>query len=128
MIPLEKGRGVWIAPVIVNQRHYARFLVDTGASVTLVGPALAERAGIRPDWRHAPLELHTPAGLTMGPSATASIRLGEGELRDAPVVIHDPGPGVDGILGNTVLGQYTITVDAEHSLLRLRPIESVGRR
>jgi hypothetical protein len=54
-----------------------------------------------------------------------SIGVGDTEIRDPQVVIHDPGSGVDGILGNTFLNQYVVTVDAERSALRLRP---AGRR
>jgi hypothetical protein len=48
-----------------------------------------------------------------------SLRVGDLELREAPVVIHDPGQGVDGILGNTFLARYRITVDADRRQLHL---------
>jgi hypothetical protein len=46
--------------------------------------------------------------------------VGDLEMRDAPVVIHDPGSGFDGILGNTFLGRYRVTVDADRRQLQLR--------
>ena len=51
-----------------------------------------------------------------------SLRVGDLELRDAPVVLHDPGPGLDGILGNTFLSRYQVTVDADRRQLHLRPL------
>ena len=120
-VPLEHGLGVWTAQVVVNDNHLARFLVDTGSSVTVVSPRLAAAAGIAGTAGGSPVELHTLGGRTVGPSATAaSLRVGDLEVRDAPVVLHDPGPGFDGILGNTFLGRYRVTVDADRRQLQLR--------
>ena len=70
-----------------------------------------------------PVELQTLGGRTAGsPAIVGSLRVGDLELRDAPVVLHDPGPGLDGILGNTFLSRYQVTVDADRRQLHLRPI------
>jgi len=50
---------------------------------------------------------------------SASLKVGSAELHDVPVVLHDPGPGIDGILGNTVLRRYRVTVDGDRRLLHL---------
>jgi hypothetical protein len=49
-----------------------------------------------------------------------SVKVGDAVLRDVPVVLHDPGPGVDGILGNTFLSHYVVSVDADRRQLGLR--------
>ena len=54
----------------------------------------------------------------------ASLRVGVAEARDLPVVIHDPGPGLDGILGNTFLGRYNVSIDADRRQLRLTPFSA----
>ena len=119
-VPLEHGLGVWIAPVVLNGGHTARFLVDTGSSVTVLAPQVAARLGVVGGHGASPVELHTLGGRTTGPSAVlASLRVGDLELRDAPVVIHDPGPGLDGILGNTFLSRYRVSVDADRRQLQL---------
>jgi aspartyl protease family protein len=119
-VALEFSRGVWVASVILNGNRNGRFLVDTGSSVTVVAPAMAESIGLRTDNAQATVELQTLAGLTVGPVATlSSLRLGGAELRDVPVVVHDPGPAVDGILGNTFLNRYRITLDGDRRLLHL---------
>jgi clan AA aspartic protease (TIGR02281 family) len=127
-VPVESSRGVWIAAVTINGTHEGRFLVDTGSSVTIVSPAAA--AVLAPSVRSAGdlMELQTLAGTTVGRRATLrSLALGGVELRDVPVVVHDPGPGLDGILGNTVLGRYRVTLDADRRLLHLRPFDLAER-
>jgi predicted aspartyl protease len=119
-VPLEHGLGVWIARVVLDDVHTARFLVDTGSSVTVVAPRLAAALGLAVTGAR-PVELSTLGGRTAGPAAiVGSLRVGSLELRDAPVVLHDPGPGLDGILGNTFLGRYRVTVDADRRQLQLR--------
>jgi clan AA aspartic protease (TIGR02281 family) len=121
-IPLEAARGVWIAHVTLNGGPTARFLVDTGASVTLVSPLLAKQLALVPQTGAAPTALHTVAGPTTGASTTlASVRLGAAEARNVPAVIHDPGIELDGILGNSFLGRFILTLDADRKLLHLRP-------
>src|SRR5438105_10419316 len=110
VVPLESGLGVWIVPVLVNG-HRGRFLLDTGASVVVVGPALAAAAGLKPVPGREGIELQTLGGRTRGPSAVVeSLEVGNAVLRDVPVVLHEPGPGVDGILGNTFLSHYQVTL------------------
>ena len=119
-VPLEHGLGVWIVQVVLNEARSARFLMDTGSSVTVLSPRVAADLGVAGDGNRAAVELHTLGGRTAGRAATlTSLRVGDLELRDAPVVLHDPGPGLDGILGNTFLDRYSITIDSDRRQLRL---------
>lgn len=118
-VPLEPALGVWITRVVLDGVHTGRFLVDTGSSVTVLSPELAARVGVRAAGT-PPVELQTLGGRTAALSAiVGSLRVGDLELREAPVVVHDPGQGVDGILGNTFLARYRVTVDADRRQLHL---------
>ncbi len=120
-VPVEPARGVWVASVVINRDRQTRFLVDTGSSVTLVSPALAKATGVPVQGTRGTMELQTLGGVTTGPvTSVASIRVGAAEVRDVIVVVHDPGPGIDGILGNTFLSRYRLTLDADRRLLSLR--------
>jgi aspartyl protease family protein len=122
-VPLEPALGVWITPVMLDGAHTGRFLVDTGSSVTVVSPELAARVGIREGAGPGSVELQTLGGRTAGRAAVVrSLRVGDLEMREAPIVVHDPGQGVDGILGNTFLARYRITVDADRRQLHLGPL------
>jgi predicted aspartyl protease len=122
VVLLEQARGVWIVPVLLNGSRPARFLLDTGSSVTLVSPLVGAQALAGPP-SGATVELQTLSGITSGVAGRlVSLSIGGVELRDVPVVLHDPGPGIDGILGNTVLGRYRLTVDADRKLLHLATV------
>ncbi len=120
-VALEPARGVWVVPVLLNGDRPARFLVDTGSSVTILGPALAAGLGLAPTRGGPSVELQTLAGHTTAPTVRiSSIRVGAAELRNVTAVVHDPGPDLDGILGNSFLGRYRVTLDADRHLLHLR--------
>jgi clan AA aspartic protease (TIGR02281 family) len=121
VVGLERRGGGWIAVVVLNGRTRARFLVDTGASITTISPGLAEDLDIRPIRGAARIRLQTANGpISAPPAIIPSLRVGDIEAHDAPAVIHDFGGGLDGILGNTFLARYTITLDADRGVLLLR--------
>ncbi len=125
VVRVEPARGVWIAPVVLNGGQLGRFLVDTGSSVTLVSPRLAQTLRLVPT--RETVDLQTVGGLSRGTATTlASLRLGAAELRNVQVVVHEPGPDLDGILGNSVLSRYRVTLDAARRLLYLEPREAPG--
>jgi clan AA aspartic protease (TIGR02281 family) len=121
-IRLEAANGVWFAEVTLNGTRQARFVVDTGATSCTISPALAEELGITiPD--DAPvIQVVTMNGRTEGRLVSLdSIRVGEIEATDVATVVQPFEPGIDGILGNTFLARYAVTIDARRRLLHLRP-------
>ena len=121
-IPLFRNGGAWLADVTVNDERRARFLVDTGASISVVSPELARTLRIERDPDAPLLKLHTLAGVITAPIATIpSLSVGGLEAVRVKAVIYDIGPGVDGILGNSFLDRYQVTVDAAGGRLLLRP-------
>src|SRR5687767_14948566 len=85
IVPLEEARGVWIVSVVLNGSRPARFLVDTGSSVTLISPTLGTTLGLNDVPSRGSVELQTLSGLTTGSEGRlASLRVGGAELRDVP--------------------------------------------
>jgi clan AA aspartic protease (TIGR02281 family) len=119
-VTLRRIGGNWFAQVRLNNVRTARFLVDTGATTCVISPDLAGALDIRPDRHSSPVPLQTISGLTSGHVVTIpSLRVGEVEAQDVLAVVHDVGPSMDGILGNTFLSRFTVTLDPERGLLRL---------
>jgi aspartyl protease family protein len=121
-IPLSRSHGGWIADVMLNDERRARFLVDTGASISVLSRELARRLGIEADPGTPMIKLHTLAGNVTAPIATIpSLSVGGVEAVSVKAVIYDIGSGLDGILGNTFLDRYQVTVDSARARLILRP-------
>ena len=122
LVPLRRARGNWIADVRLNGSRTARFIVDTGASACVISPELAADLAIRPGPGAEMVPMQVVGGVTTGPRITlASVRVGDAEIENVAAVIHSIGPGIDGLLGNTFLGRYTVTVDPGRGVLILRP-------
>jgi clan AA aspartic protease (TIGR02281 family) len=126
VVSLENGRGVWTVPVVVNGRHQGRFLVDTGSSVIVMSPEFALRVGAK--LRDASsLELDTLGGRTRAPWASVTtIRVGAAEVHNADIVVHNPGNDIDGILGNSFLTRWDVSVDPDRRTMTLRPLQSTS--
>ena len=119
-VTLQRIEGNWFAQVRLNDSRTARFLVDTGASTCVISPGLAAALDIRPDRQAQPVPLQTISGLTRGLVVTIpSLRVGDVEAQDVIAVVHPWGSSMDGILGNTFLSRFTMTLDSDRGLLRL---------
>ena len=94
----------WLTEVVINGAWTGPLLLDTGASVTLISPAVARAAGVTvgPD---TPVGGAGIAGRTRGPIVTlASIQVGEIEARGVRAVVVGPSQGLQGLLGNCFPG------------------------
>jgi clan AA aspartic protease (TIGR02281 family) len=122
LVGLQRVGGNWMADVRLNNSRTARFVVDTGASACVLSPDLAVELGIHPGAGAETVPMRVVGGATAGPRVTvASVRAGDAEVENVAAVIHPIGPGIDGLLGNTFLGRFTVTLDPRRGILLLRP-------
>ena len=122
LVTLRRAGGNWIAEVRLNDSRTARFVVDTGASLCVVSPEVAADLGVRPGPGAEMIPMQVVGGVTAGPRVTlASMRVGDAEVENVAAVIHSIGSGIDGLLGNSFLGRFTVTLDPAKGVLVLRP-------
>jgi clan AA aspartic protease (TIGR02281 family) len=122
LVTLHRGRGTWIAEVRLNDSRTARFVVDTGASLCVVSPELAADLDVRPGPGAEMVPMQVVGAVTAGARVTlASVRVGDAEAENVAAVIHSIGPGIDGLLGNSFLGRFAVTLDPDRGVLVLRP-------
>ena len=120
-VPLSRTHGGWVTDVTVNDERRARFLVDTGASISVLSPELARALRIERDPGSPLIKLMTLAGAITAPLTTIpSLAVGGLEASLVKAVIYDVGPDIDGILGNSFLDRYQVTLDSAHARLVLR--------
>ena len=131
-VALRPFRGIWLVEAVVNGQRPARFVVDTGATLCVLSPALAEAVGIEAASDARVIELQTLNGRAAGHLVSiAALRVGDAEARGVAAVVLETGPEVDGILGNSFLARFAVALDAERGMLHLRARrsgqESMGR-
>ena len=118
-----RGEGAVLVPVTVNGQGPFRFVLDTGATLTCVEPALARQLGIESSRAAsaagaagvAPLQLVRLDRVAVGGAAIDSLQgcvLDLAHLRAA-------GLPADGLLGLNYLRSFNLTLDFERRVLRL---------
>src|SRR6185295_2975327 len=112
IIALTRVPGGWLTEVVINGAWTGPLLLDTGASVTLVSPAVARAAGVSIGPDTPMVEVQGIAGRTRGHLVTlSSIQVGEIEARGVRAVVAELPLGLHGLLGNSFLARYTFTLD-----------------
>ena len=120
-IPLRRVGGGWMAEVRLNESRTVELLVDTGASSCVISPAVAADLGIEPGPQAESVTMQVVGGRTSGPLIKlTSVRAGDATAEDVIAIVHPVGPGIDGLLGNSFLGRFTVTLDPQHGILHLR--------
>ena len=121
-VPLERIGSLFVVTVHVNGTRPAKMIVDTGASHTILSFAVARDLSLWAQHRSASMTMHTAGGAVQAEVLPITlIQIGEAEVRDVDVVIHDlpeVPPGIEGLLGLNVLRHFTVTLDSvRHRLL-----------
>lgn len=121
-VALRPFHGIWLAEAVINDQRSARFVVDTGATLCALSPGLAEALGIAPGPDAPVIELQTLNGRASGRTVSIPVlRVGGIEATGVAAVILATPPEVDGILGNSFLARFAVTLDAERGRLHLHP-------
>jgi clan AA aspartic protease (TIGR02281 family) len=121
-IPLEKHGQVAIIQATLNNKRSAKFVVDTGASYTLISTALARDLAIDVGQNPKTVPFQTANGLIQAPVTNLeSITVGGMEIRNLPAAVHDamPDPQVAGLLGLNFLSNFRMDIDTQKGMLYL---------
>jgi hypothetical protein len=112
-----------VIPVHINGHGPFRFLLDTGASRTILSAAVADDLKIPRGQRHM---LSTGGGdVPSTMRVIDSIKAGGGELDRLEVVVTDfelmRRMHVDGILGGDYLRQFKVSIDYNNQVVEIEP-------
>ena len=118
-VPLDGNGSSWFVRATLNGNVTGTFLVDTGATLCVVGPSTARRLGVAPTGEQ--IELRTANGVVHAPVIRLrTVDLGGNRARDVSAVVHDSvPPPIDGIIGLSYLNNFTYSVDPRRRVLRL---------
>jgi predicted aspartyl protease len=100
----------------VNGKGPYRFVLDTGAGLTMISPQLAKRAGVRRDEAQkavgagGSVEVHfgTVKALAIGEMQIEGLKVGIMDLANISKAIETD---IDGIVGYNFLSKFRVTID-----------------
>lgn len=121
-IPLQRKGQVVIVQGRVNEKASANFIVDTGASYTMISRAMAKELDIDIEKKLPTVPFQTANGVIQAPLVTLeSIDIGGMQVKDLTAAVHDvfPDPSVTGLLGLNFLGNFRMEIDTDKGFLVL---------
>jgi aspartyl protease family protein len=96
--------NTYVVPAVINKKFMATFLVDTGASYTVITPETASALGIQIDAENPTVPVTTANGTVEAPVVTLrNVSLGGLQVKEVQAVVTDLGdaPQLSGLLGMT---------------------------
>lgn len=122
-IPLEKLGQVVVIQATLNNKQSGKFIVDTGASYTMISSALARDLLINTSSQNQQtMPFQTANGLIQAPITNLdSIVVGGIEIKNLIAAVHDvvPDSQVAGLLGLNFLSNFRMDIDTEKGFLHL---------
>jgi clan AA aspartic protease (TIGR02281 family) len=129
-VDLFRRHELLLAEVILNGRVKQYFVIDTGASFTLINWNAARELGITVNENTPFIKTASVSDVILTPLVTLkSVRVGNAEVENVEVLIHNM-PSYQGLLGNSFLNKFRVVIDsinAKMVLLSLRGIPSPDR-
>jgi predicted aspartyl protease len=126
-IPIQVISNVVLVAASVNGGGSAIFLVDTGASSTILTPRLLKRLEVVVP-ADAPRRQLTVMGgekLDVPFIRIATIAIGDAVVKDQEVGVYEINPNAalpEGVLGGDILHRFRVTLDRPAKRMRLEPL------
>jgi clan AA aspartic protease (TIGR02281 family) len=119
-VDLVRKHELLLAEVVLNEKIRQHFIVDTGASFTLINLPTAKELGITIDENTPFIPIFTASSLIFTPLVTLrSIRVGEAEVENVDVLIHNMPSDSAGLLGNSFLNKFKVVLDSINGKMTL---------
>ncbi|MBI2998965.1 MAG: TIGR02281 family clan AA aspartic protease [Deltaproteobacteria bacterium] len=121
-VPLQKQGEVVVVQATLNEKTEAKFVVDTGASYTMISHATAKELEIDLGQKFPTLSFQTANGVVQAPLIKLdSIEVGGLQVRNLTAAVHDvfPDPSISGLLGLNFLSNFRLDIDTAKSVLHL---------
>lgn len=120
-VQLQAYGGNVLVPVLLNRSVRVYLIMDTGAALTTVSPAIAQRLQLRSMQRSI---ITTADGRSSAAQIARldSVKVGAAEANALFVaVLPAPAPGVEGLLGLDFLSRFKTSIDSRDQTLTLAP-------
>jgi hypothetical protein len=121
IVPVAVERGTMLVPIVVNGQVNGRLVVDTGASITMLGSDIVKALGlsIPADAPRVSVRVADGRLLERPIVRLASLRVGDMTVENLDVVIGDRVGAGDGLLGQNFLRHFRVSIEPERSRIVL---------
>jgi clan AA aspartic protease (TIGR02281 family) len=125
-VQLVRSGEVSFTEVILNGRVRQYFMVDTGASFTVISRDAAKELGITIDENTPFIPVATASAIIFRPLVTLrSIRVGEAEVENVDALVFDLPGGSPGLLGNSFLSKFKVVLDSNNGKMTLYSMQGI---
>lgn len=115
IVEFERRGSAILVEVLLNNRLTREFIVDTGATYTVISRSVARELGVIPPPSAMQVTLQTANGKVTVPIVKiGSIKIGDVDVQNVLTAIHDitDAPQIGGLLGLSFLNRFRVTVDS----------------
>ena len=126
-VNLLRRHELLLAEVLLNSRVRQYFIVDTGASFTLINWQTAKDLDLIVNESTPSIPIFTASQLILTPLVTLkSMRVGNAEVENVDVLIHNLPSNSAGLLGNSFLNKFRVTLDSINGKMTLLSMQGVA--
>jgi clan AA aspartic protease (TIGR02281 family) len=121
-VPLFRKHELLLTEVVLNGRVKRNFIIDTGASFSLINKQTASELGIVIDENTPVLMTTSVTDVVLTPLVTLkSMQVGSAEVENVEALVYTMASGTEGLLGNSFLNRFRVIVDSLQGKMTLVP-------
>ncbi|MBM4276986.1 MAG: DUF4124 domain-containing protein [Deltaproteobacteria bacterium] len=124
-VNLFRRHELWLTEVVLNGRAKQYFVVDTGASFTLISRQIANELGIPINDQTPFIRVASVSDVMLTPLVTLrSIQVGKAEVENVDALIYTM-PSYQGLLGNSFLNKFKVVIDSLNGKMTLFSMQGI---
>jgi len=126
-VNLLRRHELLLVEVFLNSRVRQYFVVDTGASFTLINWQTAKDLGLNINESTPFIPIFTASQRILTPLVTLrSLQVGGAEVENVDVLIHNLPSASAGLLGNSFLNKFRVVIDSVNGKMTLFSMKGVA--
>jgi clan AA aspartic protease (TIGR02281 family) len=123
-VNLLRRHELLLVEVLLNNKVTRNFIVDSGASFTLISRQTANELGLIIDDNTPIIPVSTVNDVILTPLVTLrSLRVGNAEVENVEALVYTMPSDKQGLLGNSFLNKFKVVLDSINGKMTLYPLQ-----